>query len=165
MAPHQDRKRKSTGLVSVEDGLEHLAIVLKVIQLCKGLRPGVEKRLSKDITLFKYGIPADQVEGRARQQKYINFLGELRDHPSMLILCMVGLGLSVIAVTRDEILANLADAIKQQVHIYDEPVLHEIVMKYLQPASIPESSNTATLTTPTIGTQITTQRGQRATEG
>jgi hypothetical protein len=165
MAPHQDRKRTSPGLVSVEDGLQRLRIVLKATQQRKGLRPGDEKRLCRDITLFRYGIPNDQVEGIERQKKYIKFLEELRSHPSMLILSMVGLGLSVIAVTKDEILVHLPDAIKQQTHIFDKPVLHEIATKYLQPRSIPENSNTATRTAPNIGTQITTQRGQRATEG
>ena len=160
MTTRQAPKRKGPGLVSVEDGLGRLRMKSKIIRQRKGLVPRDENRLYKDITLYRNG---DQAEGE-RQRMYLNFLEQFHSHPSMLVLCIIGLGLSVIAKTRDNILVELADAIIQQIHNFDSPVLHELATKYLQPGSSPGRSNTATQAA-TNGVQSTTQRGRRATEG
>ncbi|KAB8213225.1 hypothetical protein BDV33DRAFT_185179 [Aspergillus novoparasiticus] len=89
---------------------------------------------------------------------------ELRAPPSIRVLCMVGLGLSVIAVTRYEILVALSDTLKESSHTLDNSVLRQIAVNYFHSELIPQNSNSATYITANPEAQRTTQQEQGTTE-
>ncbi|KAE8310960.1 hypothetical protein BDV41DRAFT_543143 [Aspergillus transmontanensis] len=161
----QAKSRGGLGLVSVQDGLERLRIASQTIRLRKALHPGDEKRLGKDVSLYKNGILEEEKVGVERRKKYLNFLHELRAPPSIRVLCMVGLGLSVIAVTRDKILVALLDILKERSHTLDNSVLRQIAVNHFHSELIPQNSNSATCITANLEAQRTTQQEQRTTEG
>ncbi|KAK6810580.1 hypothetical protein RU639_013673 [Aspergillus parasiticus] len=160
----QAKSRGGLGLVSVQDGLERLRIASQTIRLRKALHPGDEKRLGKDVSLYKNGILEEEKVGVERRKKYLNFLHELRAPPSIRVLCMVGLGLSVIAVTRDKILVALLDILKERSHTLDNSVLRQIAVNHFHSELIPQNSNSATCITANLEAQRTTQQEQRTTE-
>ncbi|EAS30004.3 uncharacterized protein CIMG_08750 [Coccidioides immitis RS] len=112
--------------LSIDGALSALADASRAIQRRKGVTDYQEKRIKEAVDLLRSGKPSD-TKGAKRRTTYLTFLERVMEEngPPMVILCVVGLGLSVIAIAKEDVLLDLPYVIK------DRPGLRHVVLDRL----------------------------------
>ncbi|OJD24957.1 hypothetical protein ACJ73_03669 [Blastomyces percursus] len=82
--------------LSIDSAISSLADASRTIQRRNGVKAHEAKRIEEAVDLLRNGEPTD-AKGAKRRRIYLEFLQKVLEvnGPSMVILCVVGLGLSV----------------------------------------------------------------------
>ncbi|KAI2990986.1 unnamed protein product [Aspergillus niger] len=134
--------------LTLEDARAKLREASKDIQRRDGLKDSEAKRVREAVSLLQAGLPDSEVKVSKRQSRYRGFLqkvqGENPDNgDSMVVLCAVALGISVIAIARDTILLNLPFTMKDEAEQLLHPCLHRLANQYFGASNAPSSSPAA----------------------
>lgn len=140
--------------LSVESAKTKLLHTSRTIQRRNGVRPSEAKRIKHAASLLREGSPPPDAVGAGRQTTYLHFLQKVQklSGNSMVVLCAVGLGLSAIAIAREEVLLDLPHEINSIIAALDNPVLRRLANEYMgvaertppvRSASDPENSPAA----------------------
>ncbi|RHZ48754.1 uncharacterized protein CDV56_105271 [Aspergillus thermomutatus] len=116
--------------LSVESAMTKLLHTSRTIQRRNGVRPPEAKRIKHAASLLREGSPPPDAVGAGRQTTYLHFLQKLSGN-SMVVLCAVGLGLSAIAIAREDVLLDLPHEINSTIAALDNPVLRRLANEYM----------------------------------
>ncbi|RHZ48209.1 hypothetical protein CDV55_100410 [Aspergillus turcosus] len=141
--------------LSIQSALERLSQASRAIQRRNGVQNKEAKRIRDAVALLRRGCPVDS-RGESRQKIYLEFLRkvlELSGRP-MVVLCAVGLGLSVIAIAKDSVRLDLPYEIKDNSSL-DNAVLRRLANQYFNTGMGPVSAHTGPqpVTSPLLGPQ------------
>lgn len=141
--------------LSTQGALDRLSHASRAIQRRNGVKDKEAKRIRDAVALLQRGCPVDS-RGENRQKIYLEFLRKVLELSgrSMVVLCAVGLGLSVIAIAKDSVRLNLPYEIKDNTSL-DNAVLCRLANQYFNTDIGPVSAHTGpqTVTRPLFGPQ------------
>lgn len=95
--------------LSLPSALKKLFQASRAVERRNGVKKKDVKKIKKAAILLKNGYPPSESCGASRQSIYLDFLRkvlELKGH-SMVVLCVIGLGLSAIAIAKESIQLDL----------------------------------------------------------
>ncbi|EDN10991.1 hypothetical protein I7I51_00924 [Histoplasma capsulatum] len=116
--------------LSIDGAISSLADASRKIQRRNGVKIPEAKRIEEAVDLLRSREPTD-AKGAKRRRIYLEFLQKVLqvNGASMVILCVVGLGLSVISIAKEDVRLNLPYVMKDVAGL-DNSVLHRLANQY-----------------------------------
>lgn len=126
--------------LTMESAMNLLHNTSEIIQRRNGVKSREAKRIVHAVSLLMSGYPPSDSTGAGRQSTYLDFLQEVRrlnprNSHSTIIVCVVGLGLSRIAILSSSVRLDLPFEIKKR-NGFDNPVLRRLADKYFATTAV-----------------------------
>ncbi|EZG00100.1 hypothetical protein H113_00416 [Trichophyton rubrum MR1459] len=117
-------------ILSLDDAMTKVSKTAETIRLRGNIKPHEEKRIQEAFALLaREPASAPSAKTKGRRNTFRDFLIKLNDYncgPQFVVLCVVGLGQSVIASMKEGIRLRLPPEIKDHAHTLTGPVLQRL---------------------------------------